>query len=60
MGYPKLSYQSYLDEEEFWLEAGIQAPRWSAELYEKGYEPMTAIDFYDDLFGDDLEPDRSA
>ena len=33
-------------------------PKWSRELSAKGYKGVCAIDFYDDLFGDDLAEQR--
>ena len=35
-----------------------QPPKWASELSAKGYVGRCAIDFYDDIFGDDLEVSR--
>ena len=55
MGYSKLTYEEYMENMEVW---GGHPPKWSHELHEKGYRGRSAIDFYDDLFGDDLEVSR--
>ena len=58
MGNSKLTYKSYQDDLEFWLGQGIGLPMWAKELADKGYESVCAIDFYDDVFGEDLEEHR--
>ena len=59
MGDSKLTYQSYLDNFAYWHDIrGLDAPLWAQELYDCGFEPVSAIDFYDDVFCDDLEPHR--
>lgn len=52
MGYSKLTYEQYIDSPEVW---GTELPKWADELSAKGYPGISAIDFYDDIFGDDLE-----
>lgn len=58
MGYSKLNYLDYLTREDYWKEQGVELPKWSSEIYEKGGKPVCAIDFYDDIFGEDLEEQR--
>lgn len=58
MGYSKLNYLDYLTKEDYWKERGVELPKWSSEIYEKGGKPVCAIDFYDDIFGEDLEEQR--
>ena len=58
MGYSKLTYEEYIENPEFYLASGILAPKWANELYVKGYKGVCAIDFYDDIFGGDLEEHR--
>lgn len=58
MGYSKLNYLDYLTNEDYWKEQGVELPKWSSEIYEKGGKPVCAIDFYDDIFGEDLEEQR--
>lgn len=59
MGYPKLTYDDYIENIDYWHgELGVELPKWSFELSERGFQSVSAIDFYDDLFGDDLEPSR--
>lgn len=55
MGYSKLDYEQYLEKEALWNERGIDLPKWANEVYSQGGVPTCAIDFYDDIFGDDLE-----
>lgn len=55
MGYSKLTYEEYIEHPEVW---GISIPKWANELSAKGYKGISAIDFYDDIFGDDLEEER--
>ena len=58
MGYSKLTYEEYIENPEFYLASGILAPKWANELYGKGYKGVCALDFYDDIFGGDLEEHR--
>lgn len=58
LGYSKLTYEEYIENPEFYLARGILAPKWANELYGKGYKGVCAIDFYDDIFGGDLEEHR--
>lgn len=55
MGYSKLTYEEYMANPDVW---GISPPRWASELSSKGFTGICAIDFYDDVFGDDLEVSR--
>ncbi len=55
MGYTKLTYEQYLDCPSMY---GGASPKWAKELFEKGYKGICAVDFYDDVFGEDLEPER--
>ena len=34
-------------------------PKWANECFQEGWEPVSALDFYDELFCDDLEPQRA-
>lgn len=52
MGFSRLTYEQYVDAPEVW---GTELPRWAGELSWKGYRGISALDFYDDIFGDDLE-----
>lgn len=59
MGDSKLTYDSYMDDIDYWLGTrGIELPLWAKELSSMGYQSVCAIDFYDDIFGEDLEPHR--
>lgn len=55
MGFSKLRYE---DIEADFDVYGDVLPKWSRELSAKGYNGVCAIDFYDDLFGDDLAEQR--
>lgn len=55
MGYSKLTYDEYIEHPERW---GTELPLWAKELSELGYPGVSAIDFYDDIFGEDLEEGR--
>lgn len=52
MGYSKLTFDAYIRDPEAW---NMELPKWALELNHKGYESVSAIDFYDDIFGEDLE-----
>ena len=58
MGYCKLTYDGYMERIDYWMSQGVEMPHWADELSAKGFESVCAIDFYDDLFGEDLEPHR--
>ena len=55
MGYSKLTYQEYLEHPEFY---GTDIPKHADWIAKKGYRGISAIDFYDDIFGEDLEERR--
>jgi hypothetical protein len=55
MGDSKLNYETYISAPEYW---GVQLPLWASELADRGYESIAAVDFYDDIFGEDLEEER--
>lgn len=55
MGYSKLTYEQYIEAPEVW---NGMPPKWASELSERGYSGVCAIDFYDDIFGEDLEEER--
>ncbi len=56
MGYTKLTYDDYMDDPELWQhERGIDLPAWANEVAEHGGKPRCALDFYLDVFGEDLE-----
>ena len=52
MGLSKIKYEDIEEHPEVY---NAPLPKWSRELAEKGYKGICAIDFYDDIFGDDLE-----
>ncbi len=53
MEYSKLKYDESL------LGSGFVFPKFAHEIYERGGEPTSALDFYDDVFrAGDLEPHR--
>lgn len=59
MGYPRLTYDDYIENIDYWLgDRGVELPLWANEISNKGYRSVCAIDFYDDIFGDDLEEHR--
>lgn len=59
VGYSSLSYDDYVENIDYWVGSlGIQPPLWASKLSEKGYTSVSAVDFYNDLFGDDLEVGR--
>lgn len=43
---------------DYWIAQGVTAPKWAEEMSGKGYQSVCAIDFYDDIFGEDLEEHR--
>ncbi len=55
MGYSKLDFRQYLEHEDVWKSRGIDCPNWAPDVYHNGGEPVCAIDFYQDVFGEDLE-----
>ena len=55
MGYSKMTYEDYIENPGVW---GMSLPLWASELSAKGYKGRSAIDFYDDIFGEDLEVSR--
>lgn len=55
MGYSSLTYDEFLDCP--YAYGGV-APLWADELSFKGYRSISALDFYDDIFGEDLEEER--
>lgn len=55
--YTRLTYTDLVEHPEFWTDT-VDVPNWASELYDRGLEPVSAVDFYDDVFGQDLEPHR--
>lgn len=55
MGSCRLTYEDMISHPEIW---GKELPKWATELAERGYKGICAIDFYSDIFGDDLEEER--
>lgn len=55
MGSCSLTYEDMISHPEIW---GKELPKWATELAERGYKGICAIDFYSDIFGDDLEEER--
>ena len=59
MGYSKLSYDEYFSNLDYWSgQLKIELPQWANELAAYGYNSVSALDFYNDIFGEDLEPSR--
>ena len=59
MGYAKLDYEDYLENIDYWLGVeGVELPLWADRIADKGGKAVCAIDFYDDIFGEDLEEHR--
>lgn len=52
MGFSKLTYDAFLTNSDLY---GGSSPLWANELYYRGFNPISAIDFYDEIFGDYLE-----
>ena len=44
--------REYIENPDVW---SMTPPKWASELSAKGYVGRCAIDFYDDIFGDDLK-----
>lgn len=55
MGSCRLTYEDMISHPEIW---GKELPKWATELAERGYKGICALDFYSDIFGDDLEEER--
>lgn len=55
MGYSKLIYEDYVAHPEVY---GIELPKCAQQIADKGYRGVSAVDFYDDIFGEDLEEER--
>lgn len=55
MGSCRLTYEDMMSHPEVW---GKELPKWATELAKKGYKGVCAVDFYSDIFGDDLEEER--
>lgn len=55
MGSCRLTYEDMMSHPEV---LGKELPKWATELAEKGYKGVCAVDFYSDIFGDDLEEER--
>ena len=59
MGYSKLSYDDMVEHPEIWrIEKELVSPAWAEEISELGYKGVWAVDFYNDVFGEHLEPSR--
>lgn len=59
MGYSKLSYDDMVEHPEVWRsDKGLVPPAWAEEISELGYKGVWAVDFYNDVFGEHLEPSR--
>ena len=55
MGSSKVTYEDMVSRPEIW---GTELPKWAVELAERGYKGICAVDFYNDIFGEDLEEER--
>lgn len=53
--YTKLTYEEWLENPEFWMPTGVGMPQLAQDLYELGYKGISALDFYSDIFGENLE-----
>ena len=59
MGYTKLNYEDYQANIDYWLGSlGVELPLWVDVIAAKGYRSVCALDFYDDIFRDELEEHR--
>ena len=59
MEFSKLSYDDYIYSMDYWYGVkGVELPLWAEEISDKGCPSVSAIDFYDDIFGEDLEEHR--
>ena len=58
MGYTKLTYDNYMADIEYWLSLGIDVPLFAEQLNTEGFKSVNALDFYDSIFGEDLEEHR--
>lgn len=59
MGYSNLTIEDYDNDPEFWGGTKhILLPKWARELSDKGFKGVSAVDFYSDIFCDELEPER--
>lgn len=55
MGSSKVTYEDMVSHPEIW---GTKLPKWADELASRGYKGVCAVDFYGDIFGEDLEEER--
>ena len=55
MGYSKLTYEECITHPEVY---GTDLPKCAQQIAAKGYQGVSAVDFYDDIFGEDLEEER--
>lgn len=59
MGYTSLHYDDYEENIDYWRGTmGVELPWWAEKIANKGYHSVCALDFYEDIFGLDLEPHR--
>ena len=56
MGFSNLIYEDYISDPAFY---GTHLPKWAYALNKKGYNSISPIDFYNSIFGEDLEDHRS-
>ncbi len=52
-GYSKLTYEDMVNSPDVY--GASDYPKWAKELSDRGYKGVAAVDFYDDIFGSDLE-----
>ncbi len=56
MEYARLTYEEFIENRDYWEgEKGVHLPKWAAELSGFGFSGVSAIDFYGDIFKDELE-----
>ena len=56
MDFSKLTYEEFVENRDYWEgEKGVHLPKWSEELSGCGFPGVSAIDFYGDIFKDELE-----
>ena len=56
--YTRLTYEDYENNMDFWVPQGLVLPNWASELSAMGYKGVSALDFYGDVFKDELEVHR--
>ncbi len=56
MDFSRLTYEEFVENRDYWEgEKGVHLPQWSEEISRCGFPGVSAIDFYGDIFKDELE-----